>query len=104
MRRFLRWVWFLRWIRGRGMLRGIFPAQCLLIEEISDHSTPLPHMLPPVVAFAQSMGALGVSDDATIAVVYEQEGVFSAPRAWWMLRTVGARDVHVLDGSCFGRG
>ena len=54
-------------------------------------------MLPPVEEFARSMAALGLSDDATI-VVYEQEGVFSAPRAWWMLRTFGARSVYVLDG------
>src|ERR1700739_1147424 len=31
-------------------------------------------------------------------VVYEQEGVFSAPRARWMLRTFGAKDVFILDG------
>jgi thiosulfate/3-mercaptopyruvate sulfurtransferase len=43
------------------------------------------------------MSALGIGDQMTI-VVYEQEGVFSAPRAWWMLRTFGAQDVHVLDG------
>jgi thiosulfate/3-mercaptopyruvate sulfurtransferase len=43
------------------------------------------------------MSALGVSERATI-VVYEQEGVFSAPRAWWMLRTFGAESVYVLDG------
>jgi len=67
------------------------------IDELSDHSTSLPHMLPDEDAFARSMGALGISDSATI-VVYEQEGVFSAPRAWWMLRVFGARGVCILDG------
>lgn len=67
------------------------------IEALSDHTTPLPHMLPTAEAFSRSMSALGVSDNATI-VVYEQEGVFSAPRAWWTLRTFGAQHVYVLDG------
>jgi thiosulfate/3-mercaptopyruvate sulfurtransferase len=67
------------------------------IEELSDHSTPLPHMLPTPEDFSRSMSALGVSNDNTI-VVYEQEGVFSAPRAWWTLRTFGAQHVHILDG------
>ncbi|NYF51180.1 3-mercaptopyruvate sulfurtransferase [Tunturiibacter gelidoferens] len=67
------------------------------IEELSDHSTPLPHMLPTAEAFSRSMSTLGVADNATI-VVYEQEGVFSAPRAWWMLRTLGAQKVYLLDG------
>jgi thiosulfate/3-mercaptopyruvate sulfurtransferase len=67
------------------------------IEELSDHSTPLPHMLPTPEAFSRSMSSLGVGDDMTI-VVYEQEGVFSAPRAWWMLRTFGAQHVYLLDG------
>jgi thiosulfate/3-mercaptopyruvate sulfurtransferase len=43
------------------------------------------------------MSVLGVSDQMQI-VIYEQEGVFSAPRAWWMLRTFGAPHVHILDG------
>jgi thiosulfate/3-mercaptopyruvate sulfurtransferase len=71
------------------------------IEELSDHSTPLPHMLPSASAFAQSMNALGISSDATI-VVYEQHGVFSAPRAWWMLQVFGAQDVRLLDGGLRG--
>jgi thiosulfate/3-mercaptopyruvate sulfurtransferase len=82
--------------RARYVARHIPGAVFFDIDELSDHATSLPHMLPAEEAFAQSMGALGVSDDATI-VVYEQEGVFSAPRAWWMLRTFGARDVRVLD-------
>jgi thiosulfate/3-mercaptopyruvate sulfurtransferase len=67
------------------------------IDDISDHSTPLPHMLPTPEAFSRSMSTLGVGDDMAI-VVYEQDDVFSAPRAWWMLRTFGAQDVYILDG------
>jgi thiosulfate/3-mercaptopyruvate sulfurtransferase len=67
------------------------------IEALSDHATPLPHMLPTAEAFSRSMSALGISDNATI-VIYEQEGVFSAPRAWWTLRTFGAQHVYLLDG------
>jgi thiosulfate/3-mercaptopyruvate sulfurtransferase len=67
------------------------------IEELSDHATALPHMLPTAEAFSSSMSTLGVADTSTI-VIYEQEGVFSAPRAWWMLRTFGAQHVYLLDG------
>ncbi len=67
------------------------------IDEISDHSTALPHMLPTPQAFGDAMGALGVGNAMTI-VVYDGAGLFSAPRVWWMLRTFGARDVYVLDG------
>jgi thiosulfate/3-mercaptopyruvate sulfurtransferase len=67
------------------------------IEELSDHSTSLPHMLPTAEDFSRSMSSLGVGNNMTI-VVYEQEGVFSAPRAWWTLRTFGAQHVHILDG------
>jgi thiosulfate/3-mercaptopyruvate sulfurtransferase len=67
------------------------------IEKLSDHSTPLPHMLPRQEEFSRSMSELGIGDEMDI-VIYEQEGVFSAPRAWWMLRTFGARNVYILDG------
>ena len=71
------------------------------IEALSDHSTRLPHMLPSTAQFAGSMAALGVSDNSQI-VVYEQNSVFSAPRAWWMLRTLGAQRVSILDGGLQG--
>jgi len=67
------------------------------IEELSEHSTPLPHMMPQPETFSRDMSSLGVGDSMTI-VVYEQEGVFSAPRVWWMLRTFGAKQVYLLDG------
>jgi thiosulfate/3-mercaptopyruvate sulfurtransferase len=67
------------------------------IEQLSDRSSPLPHMLPVPEVFSREVSALGIGDNMAI-IIYEQEGVFSAPRAWWMLKTFGAQDVYLLDG------
>ena len=67
------------------------------IDDIADKSTNLPHMLPTPEAFAEAVGKLGIADTDTI-VVYDEAGIFAAPRVWWSFRTMGARDVHVLDG------
>ena len=82
---------------ARYLARHIPGALFFDINEHSDHTTPLPHMLPTPETFSRSMSSLGISDRATI-VVYEQQGVYSAPRAWWMLHTFGAQDVHLLNG------
>src|SRR4030088_3341654 len=79
--------------RARYLNKHIPGALFFDIEELSDHFTPLPHMLPTPEAFSRSLSSLGVGDNMTI-VVYEQEGVFSAARAWWTLRTFGAQHVH----------
>ena len=83
--------------RGRYLAQHIPGAAFFDIEALSDHSTSLPHMLLSPEEFSRKMGALGVGDETEI-VVYEQQGVFSAPRAWWMLRTLGASRVFLLDG------
>lgn len=67
------------------------------IDDIADKSTGLPHMLPTPEAFAAAVGQLGIADTDTI-VVYDEAGVFAAPRVWWTFRAMGARDVRVLDG------
>jgi len=67
------------------------------VDDISDKSSPLPHMLPSPQAFGAAVGALGISDSDTI-VVYDGAGTFSAPRVWWTFRLFGAADVHILDG------
>ena len=67
------------------------------IDEIADHGSGLPHMLPTPQVFADAVGRLGISHDMTI-VVYDSVGLFSSPRVWWTLRVFGARDVYILDG------
>jgi thiosulfate/3-mercaptopyruvate sulfurtransferase len=66
------------------------------IDAVADHSNPLPHMLPKPEEFARMVGKLGVGDGQKV-VAYDSPGTASA-RAWWMLRTMGHRDVAVLNG------
>ena len=67
------------------------------IDEIADTSSALPHMLPSAAKFASRAKALGLGDGSRI-VVYDQTGLTSAARAWWMLRVMGHKEVVVLDG------
>jgi thiosulfate/3-mercaptopyruvate sulfurtransferase len=67
------------------------------IDDISDDSNPLPHMLPPPEKFASRMKKMGIGDGMRI-VVYDTEGLYSAGRAWWMFRIMGHNDVAVLNG------
>ncbi len=79
-------------------LAGHIPGAVFFdIDGIADSSTNLPHMLPAPADFARAVGALGISEDLTI-VVYDEIGLFSAPRAWWTFRTFGARNVVMLEG------
>lgn len=67
------------------------------IDEIADRTTDLPHMLPLPEQFGAQVGALGVADTDTI-VVYDEPGLYSAARAWWSFRAMGASDVRILQG------
>ena len=67
------------------------------IEEISDHRSNLPHMVPPVEKFLSRIRDLGVGDGHQI-VVYDGAGLFSAARVWWLFKLMGHDDIAVLDG------
>ncbi|QKW19111.1 sulfurtransferase [Kitasatospora sp. NA04385] len=64
---------------------------------LSDHASALPHTMPSAADLQRELRALGVDDGSTV-VVYDGAGVYSAPRAWWMLRAVGLDRAAVLDG------
>ena len=67
------------------------------IDEIADQESQLNHMLPTPTAFADKVGALGIDNDSHV-IVYDSNGFFASARAWWMFRTMGHSQVHVLDG------
>jgi len=67
------------------------------IDEISDHRSELPHMVPPVEKFMSRMRDMGVGDGHQV-VVYDAQGLFSAARVWWSFRLMGQDNIAVLDG------
>lgn len=72
-------------------------AVFLDLAEVSDTSSPVPHMVPSEPKFASRMASLGLGDGQRF-VVYDNSPLHSAARAWWMLRSFGAHYVAILDG------
>ncbi len=68
------------------------------ISEISDPTSPLPHMLPAPEKFSSRVRKLGLGNGNRI-VIYDSSGFTgAATRVWWMFRYFGHTEVSVLDG------
>jgi thiosulfate/3-mercaptopyruvate sulfurtransferase len=67
------------------------------IDAIADTESVLPHMAPTAARFERMVGALGVTA-ASRVVFYDQKGVFSSARGWWLMRLFGHEHCAVLDG------
>jgi thiosulfate/3-mercaptopyruvate sulfurtransferase len=67
------------------------------IDEIADPDTNLPHMVPTPGRFEKLMAAMGVSNASRI-VFYDQKGLASAARGWWLMGLFGHDQAAVLDG------
>ena len=72
-------------------------AQFFDLEAIADQETTLPHMVPTAGRFERLVAALGVSGTDRV-VFYDQKGLFSAARGWWLMRLFGHEQAAVLDG------
>jgi thiosulfate/3-mercaptopyruvate sulfurtransferase len=67
------------------------------IDEVADTDTDLPHMVPTPGRFAKLMGTMGVGNASHI-VFYDQKGLASAARGWWLMGLFGHDQAAVLDG------
>ncbi len=67
------------------------------IDRIADPDHHLPHTLPTADQFARQVGQLGV-DKHTSVIVYDNNHLFAAARAWWMFRVFGHEQVKILKG------
>lgn len=68
-----------------------------LENNFSDLSITLPHTLPNEEQFTQQAQLLGINTDTQI-VVYDDQGIFSSARAWWMFKAMGHQNIAVLNG------
>lgn len=67
------------------------------IDAVADPDTDLPHMVPAPGRFAKLLGAMGVSNQTRV-VFYDQKGLASAARGWWLMGLFGHDKAAVLDG------
>ena len=67
------------------------------IDDISDTTSPLPHMLPSPEKFSSRVRKLGIGNGNRV-IIYDSIGLFSAARVWWMFRIMGHNDVATLNG------
>ena len=66
-------------------------------NKFSDKTSNLPHTMISENTFSTNMQDLGINNE-DIIVIYDQWGVYSSPRAWWMLRYMGHEKTYVLNG------
>lgn len=68
-----------------------------LKNNFSDKSADLPNTFPNTLQFESESQKLGI-DDTSLIVVYDNLGIYSSPRVWWMLKSMGHKNVAVLNG------
>jgi thiosulfate/3-mercaptopyruvate sulfurtransferase len=66
-------------------------------DEVCDKTNSLPHTMPSLDVFTENMKKLGIPKDHLI-VCYDNFGIATAPRAAWMFRFFGAKNVRILNG------
>jgi len=65
--------------------------------KFTDKSSPFPNTFPSPIQFETECQKLGINSNSKI-VVFDNLGIYSSPRVWWMFKTMGHEDVHVLNG------
>ncbi|MEM9423280.1 MAG: sulfurtransferase [Spirochaetota bacterium] len=55
------------------------------------------HAFPPEEVFMAEIRLLGITSSSTV-ILYDNQGVYSAPRAWWIFQSMGFENVFVLNG------
>jgi thiosulfate/3-mercaptopyruvate sulfurtransferase len=66
-------------------------------QSICALQNPLPHMMPDASHFTKSLQILGLNQNSAV-VIYDSFGLFTSPRAWWMLKSMGFGNCTILNG------
>lgn len=66
-------------------------------HSFSNTAINLPHMMCEEEQFEKEAATLGITQESKV-VIYDNHGVYSSPRAWWMFQSMEHRNVAVLNG------
>ena len=68
-----------------------------LKNKFSDTASDLPNTMLSPKEFEEAAKQLGIDKNSAI-VVYDDLGIYSSPRVWWMFKAMGHHNIAVLDG------
>jgi len=63
----------------------------------NDKTSPFPNTVPKPELFKLECRKLGINRDSKI-VVFDNNGIYSSPRVWWLFKVMGHDEISVLDG------
>ena len=66
-------------------------------NDLSDLNSSSTHCFPTGEQVLLLSEKLGFNAQSTL-IIYDDQGVYSSPRAWWIFRTLGYDNVFILDG------
>ena len=66
-------------------------------QKFSDKNATLPNTVLSGHEFQKNAQELGVNKDSCI-IVYDDLGIYSSPRVWWMFQLMGFTNIAVLNG------
>ena len=67
------------------------------LKDFSDAEAPLPNTMLTGEKFQQKAKQFGINNNHCI-VVYDDLGIYSSPRVWWIFQLMGFENIAVLDG------
>src|SRR5680860_345856 len=65
-----------------------------LEADFCDLDSPMVHAFPTEEQFTREAQKLGINADS-IVIIYDNQGVYSSPRAWWMFQSMGHENTFV---------
>lgn len=68
-----------------------------LKSKFSDQSSEMPNTLPSPENFERECRNLGINQNSKI-VVYDNLGIYTSARVWWMFSAMGHKNIAVLNG------
>ncbi|MPY26269.1 sulfurtransferase [Shewanella sp. YLB-07] len=68
-----------------------------LENELCDLTSNQTHAFPTTAQFIEITSELGITQTSQV-VIYDNQGIYSSPRAWWIFKVMGFDHVYVLDG------
>lgn len=66
-------------------------------KKFSNLEAPFPNTVPSEEQFIKEAQNLGINQDSII-IVYDEQGIYSSARVWYLFKVFGYNNVAVLDG------